>query len=201
MPCTHMTDAPNWGARSHRRMFDSVQTITIRAPDVGNAVRVSYLRTLPRFPLLDHQDRAAENISPFEALMNRQCRLGVEWTPLRHEGPDVSTRRQLKGFVHLLPRAVTAAHDLQFLGKQFTPERLKGRGTTPAAKGDQPPTRAERLDTVRQRLGRRDEVHHHVYPVAACEVEQCLGHLAIRGVHRRVGADLATLVELLVRHV
>jgi hypothetical protein len=116
-------------------------------------VCVSYPHTLPRFLFPDHQDRAAENFSLFEAFMDRECRLGVEGTFLRHEGPDVSTRSQFEGVVHLLPRAVTAAHDLKFLGEQLTPERLEGRGTTPATKGDQPPTRAERLDAVRQRLG------------------------------------------------
>ncbi len=86
--------------------------------------------------------------------MNREGRLCVEGTFLGHEGSDVSTRSQIEGFLHLLSRAVAAAHDLKFLGEQITPERLEGRGTTPAPQGDQPPTRAERLDAVRQRLGR-----------------------------------------------
>src|SRR5919106_1371433 len=57
---------------------------------LGNAVCVSYPYTLPRFLFPDHQDGTAENISLFKALMNRQGRLGVEGTFLRHEGPDVA---------------------------------------------------------------------------------------------------------------
>src|SRR5688572_8497335 len=88
---------------------------------LGNAVCVSAPCPLLRSLCPDHQDSAAENISLFEALMNRQCRLGVEGTFLRDEGPDVSSRCQLDGLVHLLSCAVAAAHDLKFLGKQITP--------------------------------------------------------------------------------
>jgi len=46
--------------------------------------------------LRDHQGYTARNLDCFKAIMNGECRFGVEGIDLRHERAYVTARRQLQ---------------------------------------------------------------------------------------------------------